>query len=145
MRTALKRTVKKQVKTVGIINMVDKHLPRNANKIILSTVPSCTPSPSNAKLTPILPAVVAATSKRIVKGRKIEEEHDNPGETKRAELVESSETCAAFKEFYRNFLLIERSSIQEAKDYALKALEDGSVPLKSHWQVYLELADLTKR
>ena len=143
-RTALKRTIKKQVKTVGISNKVDKQLPRNVNKKI-PTVPSSTLSPSNAKVAPVLPAVVAVTSKRIVKGRKTEEEHDDPGETKRAELVESPETRAAFKEFYRNFRLNERSSIQEAKDYALKALEGGSVPLKTHWRVYLELADLAKR
>ena len=144
MRTALKRTVEKQVETVGIINKVEEQLPRNANKKI-PTVPSCTPSPCNAKLTPVLPVVVVATSKRIVKGRKTEEEHDDPGETKRAEPVESPETRAAFKEFYRNFRLDERSSIQEAKDYALKALEDGSVPLTTHWRVYLELAGFAKR
>ena len=59
--------------------------------------------------------------------------------------MESPETRAAFKEFYRTFRLKERLSIQEAKDYALKALEDGSVPEKTHWRVYLELADLAKR
>jgi tetratricopeptide (TPR) repeat protein len=81
------------------------------------------------------------------KGRKTESptEPENPEDAKRAELVESPETRAAFKEFYRQFRLKERSSIKEAEDYALRTLKYGSIPEKTHWRVYLELADLAKR
>ncbi|KAI2495032.1 hypothetical protein MHU86_19507 [Fragilaria crotonensis] len=120
-RLTLKRTVKKPIKTPAIVTKVDK-LPRNINKKT-PPISSSTPSPSNAKVNPVVPSAVAVTSKRIVKGRKTDEDQEDPGETKRAELVESPETRAAFKEFYRNFRLNERSSIQEAKEYALKALE----------------------
>lgn len=99
------------------------------------------PSPSSTTIK----GGAAATTKRGGKGRKPEDEPENPEEAKRAELVESAETRAAFKEFYRNFRLNERSSIQEAEEYALKTLKSGSVPDKTHWRVYLELADLAKR
>jgi hypothetical protein len=53
---------------------------------------------------------------------------------------------AAFKEFYRNFRLTEKSSIQEAEEYALQTLKSGVVPeYDAHWRGGLELADLAKR
>lgn len=70
---------------------------------------------------------------------------ENDSDNKRVELVESPETRAAFKDFYKHFRLQEKSSYQEAEEFALKTLEEGSIPNKTHWRVYLELADLAKR
>jgi la-related protein 1 len=66
-------------------------------------------------------------------------------ESKRAELNETSATRSAFKDFYKKFRAAERSSSQEAEEYAMKVLSDGSLPESIHWKVYLELADLSKR
>mmetsp|Transcript_29768 Transcript_29768/g.44006 ORF Transcript_29768/g.44006 Transcript_29768/m.44006 type:complete len:1359 (+) Transcript_29768:301-4377(+) len=70
---------------------------------------------------------------------------ENESDIKRAELAESPETRASFKEFYKKFRLQEKSSYQEAEAFALKTLEGGSIPSKTHWRVHLELADLAKR
>jgi tetratricopeptide (TPR) repeat protein len=70
---------------------------------------------------------------------------DDPGDIKRAELVESPSTRVAFKDFYRTFRSEERFSFQKAEECALQALDDGSLPESVHWRVYLELADLAKR
>ena len=66
-------------------------------------------------------------------------------EVKKGELVESPQTRAVFKEFYRAFRAAERESFQAAEDLAMKSLGDGSLPEKVHWRVFLELADLAKR
>lgn len=70
---------------------------------------------------------------------------DDPGDIKRAELVESPSTRVAFKDFYRTLRSEERFSFQKAEEFALQALDDGSLPGSVHWRVYLELADLAKR
>jgi tetratricopeptide (TPR) repeat protein len=70
---------------------------------------------------------------------------EDPGDIKRAELVESPSTRVAFKDFYRTFRSEERFSFQKAEECALQALDDGSLPESVHWRVYLELADLAKR
>lgn len=70
---------------------------------------------------------------------------DDPAAMKRMELIESPATRSAFKDFYRKFRAEERSSFQGAEDYAIQTLEDGSLPNKVHWRVFLELADLAKR
>ena len=70
---------------------------------------------------------------------------DVTADAKRAELIESPATRAAFKDFYRRFRAEERSSFQQAEAFALQALAEGQVPASVHWRVYLELADLAKR
>lgn len=70
---------------------------------------------------------------------------EDPGDLKRAELVESPTTRIAFKDFYRTFRSEERLTFQKAEEFALQALDDGSLPGSVHWRVYLELADLAKR
>lgn len=70
---------------------------------------------------------------------------DDPADAKRAELVESPAIRSALKDFYRKFRAEERSSFQDAEDFAMQALSDGSLPDSIHWRVYLELADLAKR
>ncbi|KAI2512860.1 hypothetical protein MHU86_1406 [Fragilaria crotonensis] len=130
------------------------HMPPNPHMYsqpaprVFTTTASAESSPSSTATTSpatTSPAIAVLERRTESWGRKTDEDQEDPGETKRAELVESPETRAAFKEFYRNFRLNERSSIQEAKEYALKALETGAVPEKTHWRVYLELADLAKR
>jgi tetratricopeptide (TPR) repeat protein len=74
-----------------------------------------------------------------------QETTEDPGERKRAELVENAATRIAFKEFYRCFRSEERFSFQKAEEFALDALDNGSLPVSVHWRVYLELADLAKR
>mmetsp|Transcript_20983 Transcript_20983/g.37890 ORF Transcript_20983/g.37890 Transcript_20983/m.37890 type:complete len:1660 (-) Transcript_20983:315-5294(-) len=64
---------------------------------------------------------------------------------RRAELVESPATRIAFKDFCRQFRAKERVSFLEAEQFARNSLEDGSLPTRVHWRVYLELADLAKR
>lgn len=70
---------------------------------------------------------------------------EDPNEAKRSELIESPATRAAFKEFYRTIRSEERLSFQNAENFALQSLSDGSLPESVHWRVYLELADLAKR
>jgi tetratricopeptide (TPR) repeat protein len=70
---------------------------------------------------------------------------EDPIDAKRAELVESPAVRIAFKDFYRSFRSEERLSFQKAEEFALAALDDGSLPESVHWRVYLELADLAKR
>jgi len=70
---------------------------------------------------------------------------DDLAESKRAELNEIPATRSAFKDFYKKFRAAERSSVEEAQEYAMKVLSDGSLPESIHWKVYLELADLSKR
>lgn len=70
---------------------------------------------------------------------------EDPNEAKRSELIESPATRAAFKEFYRAIRSEERVSFQNAENFALQSLADGSLPESVHWRVYLELADLAKR
>lgn len=70
---------------------------------------------------------------------------EDPVDAKRAELVESPATRVAFKEFYRSFRNEERLSFQKAEEFALQAIDSGSIPDAVHWRVYLELADLAKR
>lgn len=78
-------------------------------------------------------------------------EKDKTGKTttqadaKRAELMESPATRSAFKDFYREFRAKERSSFQEAEDFAFQTMKDGTIPEQIYWRVYLELADLAKR
>lgn len=62
---------------------------------------------------------------------------------KRAELAESPTTRMQFKDFYRQFRIKERLSFEAAKDYAMACFE--LLPLKVHWKLFLELADLAKR
>ena len=73
----------------------------------------------------------------------------DPGEQKKAELNENPQTKLAFKEFYRKFHALERTSLSEAQQFAMSVLEgaaDGTpLPGSVHWRVYLELADLAKR
>ena len=73
----------------------------------------------------------------------------DPGEQKKAELNENPQTKLAFKEFYRKFHALERTSLSEAQEFAVNVLEgtaDGTpLPGSVHWRVYLELADLAKR
>ena len=73
----------------------------------------------------------------------------DPGEQKKAELNENPQTKLAFKEFYRKFHALERTSLSEAQQFAMDVLEgaaDGTpLPGSVHWRVYLELADLAKR
>lgn len=66
-------------------------------------------------------------------------------ELKKEELVDSPQTRAVFKEFYRTFRAKERQSFKVAEEYALKVLEDPTFPQSVYWKVYLELADLSKR
>mmetsp|Transcript_22701 Transcript_22701/g.26039 ORF Transcript_22701/g.26039 Transcript_22701/m.26039 type:complete len:1700 (-) Transcript_22701:211-5310(-) len=70
---------------------------------------------------------------------------DDPADAKRAELSESPATRSAFKDFYRKLRVEERLSFQDAENYAMSSLSDGSLPGSIHWRVYLELADLAKR
>ena len=73
----------------------------------------------------------------------------DPGEQKKSELNENPQTKLAFKEFYRKFHVLERTSLSEAQQFAMSVLEgtaDGTpLPGSVHWRVYLELADLAKR
>lgn len=62
---------------------------------------------------------------------------------KRAELVESPTTRMQFKDFYRQFRAKERQSFEAAKTYALSCFE--LLPVKVHWKLILEMADLAKR
>ena len=62
---------------------------------------------------------------------------------KRAELVESPTTRLQFKDFYRQFRAKERHSFEAAKEYALACFE--LLPVKVHWKLFLEMADLAKR
>jgi la-related protein 1 len=71
--------------------------------------------------------------------------YDDPTDPKRTDLIENPATRFAFKEFYRNFRSKERLSFYEAEEFAMKSLEDGSLPEKVHWRIYLEMADLAKR
>ena len=70
-------------------------------------------------------------------------------ELKKAELNESPATKLAFKEFYRKFHALERTSLPEAEEFAMIVLNDDAdgapLPESVHWRVYLELADLAKR
>jgi tetratricopeptide (TPR) repeat protein len=70
---------------------------------------------------------------------------EDPMDARRMDLVESPATRVAFKEFYRTFRGEERLSFQKAEAFALKVLQDESLPEAVHWRVYLELADLAKR
>lgn len=65
--------------------------------------------------------------------------------SRRAELEESPAVRLAFKEFYRAYRAEEQKSVQKAEEYAMNALEDGTIPESVHWRVYLELADLARR
>jgi len=74
---------------------------------------------------------------------------DDPGEQKKSELNENPQTKLAFKEFYRKFHALERTSLSEAQQFAMSVLEGATegtpLPGSVHWRVYLELADLAKR
>jgi la-related protein 1 len=48
-----------------------------------------------------------------------------------------------FKDFYRQFRAKERQSFEAAKEYALACFE--LLPVKVHWKLFLEMADLAKR
>ena len=91
------------------------------------------------------------------KGRKQQQRDDivgapkqvDPGEQKKSELNENPQTKLAFKEFYRKFHALERTSLSEAQQFAMSVLEGATegtpLPGSVHWRVYLELADLAKR
>lgn len=92
------------------------------------------------------------------KGRKQQPQRENvdgapkqsePGEHKKADLNENPQTKLAFKEFYRKFHALERTSLSEAQEFAMSVLEGAAegtpLPGSVHWRVYLELADLAKR
>jgi la-related protein 1 len=70
---------------------------------------------------------------------------DDPAARQRADLAETPAVRSAFKEFYRNFRAQEKVSLRGAESFALRSLEDGSVPESVHWRVYIEIADLAKR
>ena len=72
---------------------------------------------------------------------------DDVADAKRAELEESAETKAIFKDFTRKLKAVaeETSSFKDAEAFALKALADNSLPDSIHWRVYLELAEIAKR
>jgi tetratricopeptide (TPR) repeat protein len=70
---------------------------------------------------------------------------EDQGDTRRADLEESSETKAAFKDFTKKLRAQERSSFEDAESFASKALADDSLPESIHWKIYLELADIAKR
>ena len=61
----------------------------------------------------------------------------------RQELVESPHSKQEYKEFYRQFRIKERESVDAARAYANEAL--GWIPEKAKWRVLLELADIAKR
>jgi hypothetical protein len=61
----------------------------------------------------------------------------------RQELVESPHSKMAYKEFYRQFRMKERDSVEAAREYAEQALL--WIPTKARWRVKLELADMAKR
>jgi len=73
----------------------------------------------------------------------------DPVALKKAELNENPATKLAFKEFYRKFHALERTSLTDARDFATSVLEGAAegtpLPGSVHWRVYLELADLAKR
>ncbi|CAM9244838.1 unnamed protein product [Chrysoparadoxa australica] len=62
---------------------------------------------------------------------------------KRAELVESPGTRLAFKDFYRTFRAREKISCDAARTFAMECFD--LLPIKVHWRLYLEIADLAKR
>ena len=64
---------------------------------------------------------------------------------KKADLIDSPSTKAAFKEFFKQFRLEEKMSIEKAKQFAASALDSAEMPESIHWRVYLELADLSRR
>lgn len=70
---------------------------------------------------------------------------DDSNLSRRAELEETAEMKAAFKEFSKHLRAEERSSFVAAKSFALKALSENTLPPSIHWKVYLELADMAKR
>lgn len=63
--------------------------------------------------------------------------------SKRSELVESPTTKQTYKQFFKQFKATEKEGLSAAKEFAEQNLE--LLPLKVHWKVYLELADLAKR
>ena len=75
----------------------------------------------------------------------VEEAIASEDDPRKAELEETPATRLAFKNFYKAFRAEEKESFQKAEEFALKALEDGSLPESVHYKVYLELADLAKR
>ncbi|KAL3917984.1 MAG: hypothetical protein SGILL_004455, partial [Bacillariaceae sp.] len=70
---------------------------------------------------------------------------EDPAARQRAELTETPAVRSAFKEFYRKFRAEEKVSLNGAEAFALRSLEDGSVPDSVHWRIYIEIADLAKR
>ncbi len=70
---------------------------------------------------------------------------EDPAEALRAELEETPETKAAFKEFTKKLKAEERSSFDDAESFALKTMADNTLQESIHWKVYLELADMAKR
>ena len=80
-----------------------------------------------------------------IQNKDVQNAIDDPVDSKRTGLFESPATRTAFKEFYRKFRVEERTSFQDAENFAMQALSDGSLPESIHWRVYLELADLSKR
>ncbi len=66
-----------------------------------------------------------------------------PQPPSRRELIESPATKSAYKEFYRALRAKEKSSVDEAEQFALESL--SHIPENLKWRVYLELADLSKR
>ncbi|CBN74834.1 conserved unknown protein [Ectocarpus siliculosus] len=64
-------------------------------------------------------------------------------QVKRAELVESPTTRLAFKDFYRAFRAKEKTSFHAAKVFAMECFK--MLPVKVHWRLYLEIADLARR
>jgi tetratricopeptide (TPR) repeat protein len=144
-----KRNDKKQLKlkaSSSLISLKEKNPEKLQPSRIKKTPPMQSTATNNKKATTEM-LVSGGSTRRGAKGRqKSTFTETNPEESKRqSELAESPEVRAIFKEFYRQLRLNERSSTSEAEAYALKALESGSIPEKTHWRIYLELADLAKR
>lgn len=70
---------------------------------------------------------------------------DDLVDSRRADLDESPATRLAFKQFYKAYRSKEQFGVQQAEDFAMQALQDGSLPKSVHWRVYIELADLARR
>lgn len=68
---------------------------------------------------------------------------DEGGRAKRSELVESPTTKQTYKQFFKQFKAKEKDGLLPAQEFAEQNLKQ--LPVKVHWKVYLELADLAKR
>lgn len=59
------------------------------------------------------------------------------------DIIESPRSKQAYREFYREFRLREKVSVEAARQHAESTLR--TAPVNCRWKIYLELADLAKR